>query len=80
METQLGVKIKRVRTDGDWITTAWNQFKHDKGIEQYQTTTNHPRSNGVAERANGIVTKMARCLLIAANLPPAFFKEALFMF
>ena len=77
VETQLGTKIKRVRCDGDWTTTAWNQFKGDKGIEQYQTTTNHPRSNGTAERANGIVTEMARCLLIAANLPPTFFGETL---
>ena len=75
--TQLDVKIKRVRTDGDWTTDEWNKFKDDKGIEQLQTTSHHPRSNGAAERANGVVTQMARCLLIAANLPPMFFGETL---
>ena len=77
VETQLGAKVKKIRTDGDWTTTAWNRFKDEKGIEQTQTTTDHPRSNGAAERANGVVTTMARCLLIAANLPPVFFGEAL---
>ena len=77
VDTHQGVKIKWVRTDGDWTTTEWTKFKEEKGIEQYQTTTNHPRSNGVAERTNGVVTTMARTLLIAANLPPTFLGESL---
>ena len=76
-ETQLGVKIKIVRTDGDWTSLEWIAIKEEKGLRQFQTTTNHPRSNPVAERSNGIIDAMARCLLIDAGLPPTFYGEAL---
>ena len=74
---QLDTKIRQVRTDGDWTTNAWTEFRDTHGIEQLQTTTDHPNSNPVAERTNGITCTMARCLLIAAGLPPSFFGEAL---
>jgi hypothetical protein len=76
-ETQTGRKIKMIRTDGEWASTAFNRIKSSSGFEHKMTTPGTPESNGVAERLGGIITQKARAMLLDAGLPPTFAGEAI---
>ena len=41
------------------------------------TVPNTPQQNGVAERYNGVVTEMTRCLLAEAKLPKMYWMRAI---
>lgn len=79
IENQTGRKIKCLQSDNGkkYINREFNDFLKREGIRHRLTVTHTPEQNGVAERRNRILVKMARYLLIQSNLSPSFWKEAI---
>ena len=75
-ETQTGQRIKNVRTDGEWSSGEWQLLKQERGIEQRMSSPDTPKSNGVAERAGGVIGNIARSMLIESSLPMSFMGDA----
>ncbi|CAI7839436.1 unnamed protein product [Closterium sp. NIES-54] len=78
VEKQADCVVKRIRTDrgGEFLgaeTTAWLK---KQGIQRELTTAYTPQSNGVAERANRIILKTARALLIESKVGNSMWPHA----
>jgi len=52
LETELGAKIKRIRTDGGSEYKSFDAYLKEEGIQHEITAPLHPDQNGVVERAN----------------------------
>ena len=64
METELGAKIKRLRTDGgsEYKLHVDNYLK-EEGIQHEITAPYHPDQNGVSEQANRTIMGRTRAIL-----------------
>ena len=78
VETQSGCKIQCLRSDNgkEYTSTKFNQFCEEAGIEHQLTAPYTPEQNGVSERRNRSMMKMARCMLHEKELPKTFWAEA----
>lgn len=78
MENQLGQRLKCVRTDngGKFVNHAFTRFCHERGIVHQRTTTYSPQQNGVAERMNRTVVKMARAMMASKQVAKKWWAEA----
>lgn len=78
MECQTGFKVKIVRTDGD---TCFNgpflKFCEENGIVKRKGQPYDHHYPPMAEKANGIINKLAKSNLLASNLPGNFYHEAI---
>lgn len=79
VERQTGYKIKFLQSDNgkEFVNQQFDDLLRKEGIKRRLTVTYTPQQNGVAERKNRTLTEMARCMLIAANLPESFWAEAM---
>ncbi|KAK4398323.1 Retrovirus-related Pol polyprotein from transposon TNT 1-94 [Sesamum angolense] len=60
------------------ITTQFDKFCEEEGIEHQTTVSYNPQQNGVSERKNRTVMEMARSMLQEKHLPKAFWAEAVY--
>ncbi|MCO5597384.1 hypothetical protein L7F22_051460 [Adiantum nelumboides] len=78
VENETGCKVQTLRTDrgGEYMSGAFKDFLGKKGIKHQCTMPYTPQQNGVAERKNGYLMEMARCMLKAKSLPHKLWMEA----
>ena len=78
-ENQSGHKIKILRDDkgGEYMSNAFTKFTTDCGIERQHTVRARPQQNGVAERANRVLSERLTTMLDESGLPKAFWGEGL---
>lgn len=71
-------KIRYLHSDGggEFISNELGKFLTKQGIQQTTSAANTPEHNGVAEKAIQTIVGSARCMLIAAGLPPRFWGDA----
>ena len=78
MELVSGHKVKILHDDkgGEFMSSAFEEFCTQTGIQRRHTMRNEPHSNGVAERAIGVISNRATSLLHESKLPPSFWSRA----
>jgi hypothetical protein len=78
MELETGYKIKALQDDkgGEFMPKAMEVYLEECGIQRRHTMRAEPHSNGIAERANGIIANRTTSLLHEAKLPPSFWSKA----
>ena len=71
---QIQKSIKSLRSDngGEYISKDFKRFCEDHGISRQFTIPYTPQQNGVAERKNRTLMKVARSMLMASNLDAKF--------
>ena len=77
-EKKLEKNIKILRDDkgGEYMSTAFNNFCDEQGIEREHTIRDTPQQNGVAERFNRTLAEGITTMLIQAKLPPSMWADA----
>ncbi|KAI5336669.1 hypothetical protein L3X38_015937 [Prunus dulcis] len=77
-ELQSGYKIKGLRSDrrGEFLSSEFNNFCAEVGIQRQLTVAYSPQQNGVAERKNRTVVEMAKSMLHEKSIPYEFWAEA----
>jgi Reverse transcriptase (RNA-dependent DNA polymerase)/gag-polypeptide of LTR copia-type/GAG-pre-integrase domain len=78
VELATGNRIKALQDDkgGEYMSKAMEEYLTAEGIQRRHTMRAEPHSNGIAERANGIIANRATSLLYESKLPPSFWKHA----
>jgi hypothetical protein len=71
-------RLKGIRTDrgGEFNSNMFTVFCTEQGIKHFTTTPYSPQQNGVVERRNQTVVKMARCMMKSKGVPSRFWGEA----
>jgi hypothetical protein len=79
VETQLGKKIKFLRTDneGEYVNHEIHNIFHEVGIQLQHTVSYTLQQNEVVERKNRSLKEMASSMLHAKSLPQRLCSEAL---
>ena len=74
-----GHRLQRVRMDGgaNTLQGAFLRWLDQQGIVVERTAPYTPAQNGVAERENRTLLEAMRAMMLAANLPPQYWPEAL---
>ncbi|KAI5313515.1 hypothetical protein L3X38_042691 [Prunus dulcis] len=77
-ELQSGYKIKGLRSDrgGEFLSSEFNSFCAEVGIQRQLTVAYSPQQNGVAERKNRTIVEMAKSMLHEKSIPYEFWAEA----
>ena len=77
-ENQTERKIKTLRDDkgGEYMSNAMLEFTNSCGIERQHTVRARPQQNGVAERANRVLSERITAMLKESGLAMAFWGEA----
>ena len=70
--------LRAVHSDrrGEFCSTEFSAYMTVKGVQHQLTAPRTPPQNGIAERANRTVAEVARAMLHAAGLSPAFWEFA----
>ncbi|KAA0040718.1 integrase [Cucumis melo var. makuwa] len=68
-------KIKTLRSDRGGEYIAFGNFFKEQGIHHQMTARMTPQQNGVLQRKNRTIMKMARSMLKAKNLPNEFWGD-----
>jgi hypothetical protein len=78
MKTQLGVQLKKIRTDsgGEYTSNEFEEYLRKKGTEHESKPPRTPQLRGVAERLNRTLFDKTRAMLIGRNLPNYLWAEA----
>jgi transposase InsO family protein len=78
-ENQSKQKIKILRDDkgGEYMSNAFLHFTTQCGIERQHTVRARPQQNGVAERANRVLSEHLTTMLDESQLPKSFWGECL---
>jgi hypothetical protein len=66
----------RSNNGGEYIFGEFNDFCQKVGIKRELTVPYNPQQNGVAERKNRIVCKVARAMMCDQDLPASLWAEA----
>jgi FtsZ-interacting cell division protein YlmF len=76
-ETQIGKRLKEVRSDwgGEFTSRDFKEFCDEHGIKREYTIPRNPQQNGVVERQNRIVQKMARSMMNEKNIGQTYWVE-----
>ncbi|KAL4379170.1 hypothetical protein GQ457_02G022950 [Hibiscus cannabinus] len=71
IEKQSGNAVKVLRTDrgGEFVSTEFDNFCEEMGLQHQLTASYTPQQNGVAERKNQSLVEMAKSMLKAKCLP-----------
>nr|ABA98024.2 retrotransposon protein, putative, Ty1-copia subclass [Oryza sativa Japonica Group] len=79
VENQLDRKIKRLRSDrgGEFFSNEFDLFCEEHDIIHERTPPYSLESNGIAERKNHTLTDLVNAMLDTAELPKAWWGEAL---
>ncbi len=76
LETELGAKIKRIRTDGGSEYKRFvDAYLKEEGIKHEITAPYHPDQNGVIERANRTIMGRVRAIIEDAQFPRELWDE-----
>src|SRR5271169_1936915 len=76
LETELGAKIKRIRTDGGSEYKRFvDAYLKEEGIRHEVTAPYHPDQNGVVERANRTIMGRVRAIIEDAKFPRELWDE-----
>ncbi|SCZ91573.1 BZ3500_MvSof-1268-A1-R1_Chr1-2g01498 [Microbotryum saponariae] len=75
-------KVLAVRSDngGEFMSNEFSRFLEEQGITRQLSIPDTPQQNGVAERANHLITEGVRSMLHQSGLPHALWAEALAMY
>jgi transposase InsO family protein len=78
VEKEKGVSIKCLRSDGggEHFSKEFSQYLKEHGIQKKYSCSYSPQQNGVVERKNRHITKIAHAMLNEKNLPNYFWAEA----
>lgn len=78
VENETERKIKCLRSDNgmEYMSTKFEEFCKDNGIQHQLTCVYTPEQNGVAERANRTIIEKAKCMLFDSDLEKKFWAEA----
>jgi transposase InsO family protein len=78
VEKEKGVSIKCLRSDGrgEYFSNEFSEYLKEHGIQRKYSCSYSPQRNGVAERKNRHIAKVARAMLNEKNLPNYFLAEA----
>jgi hypothetical protein len=78
MEKEKGVNIKCLRSDGggEYFSNEFSEYLNEHGIQRKYSCSYSPQQNGVVERKNMHIAKIARAMLNEKNLPNYFWVEA----
>ncbi len=63
--------------EGEYVSTAFDDYLKAAGIHCQHTVRNEPHQNGVAERANWTIGEGVTAILKELHLPPSFWGYAL---
>ncbi|CEL57201.1 Retrovirus-related Pol polyprotein from transposon TNT 1-94 OS=Nicotiana tabacum PE=2 SV=1 [Rhizoctonia solani AG-1 IB] len=79
LNTQKGLKIKRVRFDngGEFVNNNWRSHAAQKGTILETTAPYSAQQNGIAERLNRTLAERARAMLIESRAPKFLWSEAI---
>ncbi|KAL4334611.1 hypothetical protein GQ457_07G011520 [Hibiscus cannabinus] len=79
IEKQSGNAVKVLRTDrgGEFVSTEFDNFCEEMGIQHQLTASYTLQQNGVAERKNRSLVEMAKSMLKAKCLSKSFWAEAI---
>ncbi|KAI5336308.1 hypothetical protein L3X38_015575 [Prunus dulcis] len=77
-ELQSGYKIKGLKSDrgGEFLSSEFNKFCDEFGIQRQLTIAYSPQQNGIAERKNMTVGEMAKSMLHEKGISYEFLAEA----
>lgn len=77
-QTQFQTKIQVLRTDNarEYYHYILKPYLLENGIVHQSSCIDTPQHNGVAERKNKHLMKVARSLMIASNVPKQFWGKA----
>ncbi|XP_071700490.1 uncharacterized protein [Rutidosis leptorrhynchoides] len=80
VEKSSGRYIKTLRSDRgkEYTSTQFNKFCEDEGVKRQLTVGYAPEQNGVSERKNRTVMKMAKTMIHEKGLPNSFWAEAIY--
>lgn len=70
------IKILRADNGREYVNKELQGFLKERGIKHQFTVAYTPQQNGVAERKNRSLVKMARCLLIDAKMDKKYWNKA----
>jgi hypothetical protein len=76
VETLTGRKIRRLKTDGAFNSSAWNEYLQKFGISHEPTAPYSSAQNGLAERAIRTTLEDVRTLLRDSGLGHSYWAEA----
>lgn len=78
MTTFFKIKSKVIHSDGggEYIGTEFTKHMDQQSVQYQRTASYSLQQNGVAERKNHTLVKMACCMLLDANLDYIFWGEA----
>lgn len=78
VENETDSKLKCIRSDNgmEYMSTFFDEYCKENGIQHQLTCTYTPEQNGVAERANRSIIEKAKCMLFDADLEMKFWAEA----
>ncbi len=63
--------------EGEYMSTAFDDYLKAAGIHRQHTVRNEPHQNGVAECANRTIGEGVTAILKESRLPPSFWGYAL---
>lgn len=78
METQTGVKIKRIKTDNgsEFVSKAGSRFLKSEGLIHELSPVYSPQMNGKPERFMQTVTNRALCMMFTSGCPSYLWDKA----
>ena len=79
MENQSGNRIKILRTDNgkEYFNKNMQHLCEECGIQMQHSTPYTPQQNGVVERKNRSLKKMATCMIEERDISPNIWAEAI---
>ncbi|MCO5587815.1 hypothetical protein L7F22_041767 [Adiantum nelumboides] len=77
VEKENGCHIKCLRTDGGgkYMSHSFDDYLREQGIRRQITCRYTPHQNGVAERKNRVIAKIARAMMNEMNMPLTYWAE-----
>jgi hypothetical protein len=77
VEKEKGVSIKCLRSDGggEYFSKEFSDYFKEHGIQRKYSCSYSPQQNGVVEKENMHIAKIARAMLNEKNLPNYFWAE-----
>jgi len=79
VENQTRLKLKCLRSDrgGEFTSGEFIDFCEKQGIRRQLFAPRTPQQNGVVERKNRTIQEATRTMMLEANFPQMFWKEAI---
>jgi len=77
-ENHTGKRIRYLQSDNgrEYLSSQFEEYLKNCGIQRRLTVPHTPQQNGVAERKNRTLLDMARCLIIESSMPKFLWAEA----